>query len=147
MPRRVIRTDLAVGVPGVSPTGTGCGTRSRRPPRAKSAGNSRPDGTVAKPWLSSRTSLIDARTATAAARAAEAGTWQANNPLMLDAHEFRAMWDLRPPHRWVIDLSGQHGDAILAPHRYLDIPHHEDRLYISPEFVSLWLERGWTQAI
>jgi hypothetical protein len=55
------------------------------------------------------------------------------------------MWDLRPPHRWVVDLSGQHYGALLAPYRYLDIPHHEDRLYIPPEFVSLWLERGWTR--
>jgi endonuclease YncB( thermonuclease family) len=97
-------------------------------------------------WVANAPSLIDARAATAAARAAGAGTWQANRPLMLDAHEFRAMWDLRPPHRWVVDLSGQHYGAILAPHRYLDIPHHEDRLYLPPEFMSLWLERGWTQA-
>jgi hypothetical protein len=97
-------------------------------------------------WVANAPSLIDARAATAVARAARAGTWQADKPLMLDAHELRAMWDVRPPHRWVVDLSGQHYGALLAPYRYLDIPHHEDRLYIPPEFVSLWLERGWTRA-
>jgi hypothetical protein len=102
-----------------------------------------PDGLPG--WVANAPSLIDARAATAAARAAGAGTWHADNPLMLDAHEFRAMWDLRPPHRWVVDLSGQHYGAILAPHRYLDVPHHEDRLYVPPESVSLWLERGWTR--
>jgi hypothetical protein len=120
-------------------------------------------------WVANAPSLIDARAATAVARAARAGTWQADKPLMLDAHQLRAMWDLRPPHRWVVDLSGQHYGAplsaartgrrpghrarrrsasrrLLAPYRYLDIPHHEDRLYIPLEFVSLWLERGWTRA-
>ena len=106
-------------------------------------------------WVAATPSLVAARSATATARTNHLGTWRSkpippngdhpgtNAPLMLDAHEFRAMWDLRPPHRWVIDLSGQHYGAILAPHRYIDIPRHEDRLYIPAEFVPLWAERGW----
>ena len=69
-------------------------------------------------WIAAAASLGDAHEPFPAARTARLGTWRTgpippdgdqnpgtDAPLMHDAHEFRAMWDLRPPHRWVIDLS------------------------------------------
>lgn len=118
-----------------------------------------PPPDVLAAWIADARALVNARATTAAARTGKAGTWRTkpiladgdrhhgtNKPLMIDAHEFRAMWQLQPPHRWVVDMSGRHYGALIAPHRYTDVVHHEDRLYVPAEYVALWVERGWTRA-
>jgi hypothetical protein len=46
------------------------------------------------------------------------------------------------PSRAVIDLS-RNDDVILRPQNYFRIPNPEDRLFIPPEFVPLFVARGW----
>jgi hypothetical protein len=46
------------------------------------------------------------------------------------------------PGRWVIDL-GVNNDVLIRPENYYQIPHPEHRLFISAEYVPLFVERGW----
>ena len=47
-----------------------------------------------------------------------------------------------PPNRAVIDLS-RNDDVILRPQSYFRIPNPEDRLFLPPAFVPLFVARGW----
>jgi hypothetical protein len=46
------------------------------------------------------------------------------------------------PDRWVIDIAAG-TSALLPPHRYIEIPNVEDRLFVNDEHVPLFVEHGW----
>ncbi len=88
--------------------------------------------------------LRDARQAVQQARANGNGIFDANAPLRLEAFEVRFLGDLRPPKRWVIDLSKQ-DDILVHPQNYASIPKAEDRLFINAEHVPLFTQSGWVR--
>lgn len=76
------------------------------------------------------------------ARINHLGVFQAANPLRLEAFEVRYLGRREAPNRAVIDLS-RNDDVILQPQNYFRIPQAEDRLFIPPHFVPLFVSRGW----
>lgn len=64
------------------------------------------------------------------------------NPLRFEAFEIRYLGRREVPNRAVIDLS-RNDNVILQPQHYFRIPHAEDRLFIPPAFVQLFVSRGW----
>jgi hypothetical protein len=87
-------------------------------------------------------SLRDARRAVRAARDSGKGVFTPMDPLRLEPFELRYLAGRRAPTRWVIDLSSD-SDLLLPPQRYYEIARPEDRLYVPPEYVPLFVERGW----
>jgi len=71
--------------------------------------------------------------------------WEKDDPLRLLPFELRFVSERRPPHRWVVDL-GREDDVLLLPQAYHMIANLEDRLFVPPEYVPLWVERGWRRA-
>jgi len=63
-------------------------------------------------------------------------------PLRFEAFEVRYLGRRERPNRAVIDLS-RNDDVILRPQSYFRIPNPEDRLFIPPAFVPLFVARGW----
>jgi len=86
--------------------------------------------------------LASARASVAAARQGTIGLFEAAGPLRLQPFEVRFLARRQPPDRWVIDL-GKSDDVLIRPQNYYRISNLEDRLYIPPEFVSLFVESGW----
>jgi hypothetical protein len=76
------------------------------------------------------------------ARINEIGIFNPINPLLFEAFEIRYLGRRQPPHRAVIDLS-RNDDMLLRPQSYFRIPNPEDRLFIEPAFVPLFVSRGW----
>jgi endonuclease YncB( thermonuclease family) len=70
------------------------------------------------------------------------GIFNPEDPLQLEPFEIRFLAGQRPPTRWVIDLS-KNDDTLIKPQKYYTIKNQEDRLYISEEYVSLFVEKGW----
>lgn len=64
------------------------------------------------------------------------------NPLRFEAFEVRYLGRREVPNRAVIDLS-RNDNLILQPQHYFHIPNAEDRLFIPPAFVPLFMSRGW----
>lgn len=64
------------------------------------------------------------------------------NPLRFEAFEVRYLGRREAPNRAVIDLS-RNDNLILQPQHYFHIPNAEDRLFIPPAFVPLFVSRGW----
>ena len=64
------------------------------------------------------------------------------NPLRFEAFEVRYLGRREVPIRAVIDLS-RNDDVMLRPQNYFRIPNAEDRLFIPPPFVALFVARGW----
>jgi hypothetical protein len=64
------------------------------------------------------------------------------NPLRFEAFEVRYLGRREAPNRAVIDLS-RNDNLILQPQHYFRIPNAEDRLFIPPAFVALFVSRGW----
>jgi len=64
------------------------------------------------------------------------------NPLRFEAFEVRYLGRREAPNRAVIDLSRK-DNLILQPQHYFCIPNAEDRLFIPPAFVPLFVSRGW----
>jgi hypothetical protein len=62
--------------------------------------------------------------------------------LRLEAFEIRYLARRQPPDRWVIDLS-RRDDILLRPQEYHTVPNPEDRLFVPPEHVPLFVEAGW----
>ncbi|BAW08207.1 conserved hypothetical protein [Nocardia seriolae] len=98
--------------------------------------------------------LDAARQSVKAARAAHLGVCEAADPLTLLPFELRYLGRVTKqagqvvrssPDRWVIDLAAGDG-KLLAPHRYIDIPLPEDRLFVPSEYIPLFLQQGWTRA-
>ncbi|NJM75648.1 MAG: hypothetical protein HC852_07530 [Acaryochloridaceae cyanobacterium RU_4_10] len=88
--------------------------------------------------------LREARTFVQAARLAQVGVFDAQDPLQLQAFELRFLGERRLPARWVIDLS-QNDDVLIPPQDYHTIPNVEDRLFIPDDYLPLFLEVGWRQ--
>ena len=76
------------------------------------------------------------------ARANGIGVFQPANPLRFEAFEVRYLGRREAPNRAVIDLS-RNDNVILQPQSYFRIPNAEDRLFIPPHFVPLFVSRGW----
>jgi hypothetical protein len=87
-------------------------------------------------------SLREARRAVRAARDGGKGVFAPGDPLRLEPFELRYLAGRRAPTRWVIDLSSD-SDLLLPPQRYHEIARPEDRLNVPPEYVPLFVERGW----
>jgi hypothetical protein len=62
--------------------------------------------------------------------------------LRLHPFEVRFLARRQPPDRWVIDL-GAADDRLIPPAEYDGVARAEDRLYVAPEHVPLFVERGW----
>jgi hypothetical protein len=76
------------------------------------------------------------------ARLAGIGVFNPANPLRFEAFEIRYLARREAPSRAVIDLS-RNDDVILRPESYFRIPNAEDRLFIPPPFIPLFVSRGW----
>lgn len=77
------------------------------------------------------------------ARQQKIGIFDASNPLKLEPFEVRFLARRRPPGRWIIDLS-KNDDILIKPQEYYSVPNVEDRLYVPEEYVSLFVEAGWS---
>lgn len=88
------------------------------------------------------TALRRARDSVRQARVNGLGVFDPANPLRFEAFEIRYLGRRRPPSRAVIDLS-RNDDVILRPQSYFHIPNPEDRLFIPPAFIPLFVSRGW----
>jgi len=64
------------------------------------------------------------------------------NPLRFEGFEVRYLGRREAPNRALIDLS-RNDNLILQPQHYFRIPNAEDRLFIPPAFVPLFVSRGW----
>lgn len=76
------------------------------------------------------------------ARANGTGVFDPDNPLRFEAFEVRYLGRREAPSRAVIDLS-RNDNVMLQPQHYFRIPNAEDRLFIPPAFVPLFVSRGW----
>jgi hypothetical protein len=76
------------------------------------------------------------------ARIGGTGVFNPVNPLRFEAFEVRYLGRREAPNRAVIDLS-RDDNVILQPQHYFRIPNAEDRLFIPPAFVPLFVLRGW----
>lgn len=76
------------------------------------------------------------------ARANGIGVFDPANPLRFEAFEVRYLGRREAPSRAVIDLS-RNDNVMLQPQHYFRIPNAEDRLFIPPAFVPLFVSRGW----
>jgi hypothetical protein len=76
------------------------------------------------------------------ARANGLGVFNPANSLRFEAFEIRYLGRREPPSRAVIDL-GRNDAVILRPQSYFRIPNPEDRLFIPPAFIPLFVSRGW----
>ena len=76
------------------------------------------------------------------ARLSGIGVFNPANPLRFEAFEIRYLARREAPSRAVIDLS-RNDDVILRPQSYFRIPNPEDRLFIPPAFIPLFVSRGW----
>ncbi|HEU4740333.1 MAG TPA: hypothetical protein VFS50_01895 [Meiothermus sp.] len=76
------------------------------------------------------------------ARANGVGLFEKKNPLRLLPFELRYLADRRVPERWTIDLS-HNTDVLIPPGEYYRVPNPEDRLFLPPEYVPLFVQKGW----
>ncbi len=88
--------------------------------------------------------LKQARDAVKAARQDHVGIFCADDPLLIQPFEIRYLSRCSPPSRWVIDLS-QNDDILIHPENYYTVPYAEDRLYISPQHVPLFVQAEWQE--
>ena len=86
-------------------------------------------------------SLRNARRWVGDAREQKIGIYSGDGLTLLPS-ELRFLASGRVPDRWVIDLS-RNDDVLVPPESYFTIPHPEDRLFVAPEYVPLFVERGW----
>ena len=77
------------------------------------------------------------------ARQRREGLFQAEDPLRLEPFELRILARRQPPGRWVLDLTNSTSGLLIHPADYPTIPNSEDRLFVPPEYVPLFVERGW----
>ena len=76
------------------------------------------------------------------ARELKIGIFDGNDPLKLEPFEIRFLSRRYPPDRWLIDL-GRNDDKLIPPQKYYKVPNAEDRLFISEEYVPLFVKSGW----
>lgn len=89
--------------------------------------------------------LKTARQHVKAARANHQGIFDATTPCLLEPFELRAIARRSLPSRYVIDLT-QNSDQLIPPAMYHTVPNSEDRLWIPPEYVPLFVQKGWKVA-
>ncbi|HIK44084.1 MAG TPA: hypothetical protein IGR64_04265 [Leptolyngbyaceae cyanobacterium M65_K2018_010] len=97
---------------------------------------------TARTVAQSTPALRRARELVRQARSEGRGVFNPAAPLRLEPFEVRYLGRREIPNRGVIDLS-RNEDVILRPQSYCRIPNPEDRLYIPPAFVPLFVSRGW----
>jgi endonuclease YncB( thermonuclease family) len=102
---------------------------------------------VLNPGTANTTAVADqklntARQAVKAARQGQTGIFEAADPLAIEPFEVRFLSRKQPPNRWVIDLS-KNDNILVKPENYYTIPFAEDRLFIAPEHVKLFVDNGW----
>lgn len=90
--------------------------------------------------------LKSAREWVQTARQNHVGVFAAMDPLLLEPFELRYLARRSIPNRWVIDLS-RNDHVLLQPQNYYTIPHAEDRLFINPEHVPLFVDKGWRREV
>lgn len=96
--------------------------------------------------LAERTgTLRRAREWVKAARDAQTGIFDAENPLRLYPFELRFLARRAPPDRWLIDLSSD-DDRLIPPQKYYTVPNIEDRLFVPSEYVPLFEKKRWKRA-
>jgi len=76
------------------------------------------------------------------AREQHKGIYDATNPLLLEPFEVRFLAQRRAPNRWVIDLT-KSDNTLVHPQNYFSVINPEDRLFVSEEYTSLFVHRGW----
>jgi len=86
--------------------------------------------------------LSAARQAVKAARQSHLGIFDAVDPLVIESFEVRFLSRGKAPNRWVVDLS-KNDSVLIKPENYYTILLPEDRLYISPEHIGLFVADGW----
>lgn len=101
-----------------------------------------PDPQDFKSYVDSDISLSQAREFVKAAREQKLGVFDSQNPLMLEPFELRFLARRVGPPRNVIDLTDD-DPILLKPTNYYQIPNPEDRLFINPEHVLLFREKGY----
>lgn len=97
---------------------------------------------TAKDTAESDKKLNEARQAVKAARANHVGIFDAAEPLRVEPFEVRYLSRCSAPGRYVIDLS-KNDDVLIHPENYYTVPYSEDRLFISEQYVPLFVEAGW----
>ena len=93
-------------------------------------------------YINKEKRLTEIRDAVKTARNQNLGIFEQNEPLQLEPFELRYLSRRQPPSRYVIDLN-QNPPKIKKPTHYHNIPHSEDRLFINPEHLCLFTERGY----
>jgi endonuclease YncB( thermonuclease family) len=86
--------------------------------------------------------LNTARQAVKAARQGHLGIFDAADPLVIEPFEVRFLSRGQTPNRWVIDLS-KNDSVLIRPENYYTIPFAEDRLFINPQHVELFVDKNW----
>ena len=79
------------------------------------------------------------------ARTKHLGVFDATSPCLLEPFELRALSRRNLPSRYVIDLT-RNSDQLIPPAMYHTVPNSEDRLWIPPEYVPLFVQKGWKVA-
>lgn len=97
---------------------------------------------TAKTVMTDNEEIRRARSSVAKARAAHAGLYDANNPMLLEPFELRYLSRRGGPSRYLIDLT-KNDDVLLHPLNYFTVAHSEDRLWIPGIYVPLFVEHGW----
>ncbi len=80
------------------------------------------------------------------ARQSKLGIFDEADPQRLSAFELRFLGRHKLPSRWLIDMSDSSTDMLLPPTQYYKVPNCEDRLFIPPEYVPLFIDQGWRVA-
>jgi len=100
------------------------------------------DPGTAKTTAEADQKLNAAYQAVKAARQGHLGIFDAADPLVIEPFEVRFLSRGQAPNRWVIDLS-KNDSVLIKPENYYTIPFPEDRLYIAPEHIGLFIAKNW----
>jgi endonuclease YncB( thermonuclease family) len=100
------------------------------------------DPGTAKTVADANQRIAAARQAVKAARQGKQGIFDAADPLAIEPFEIRYLSRGQAPDRWIIDL-GKNDSVLIKPENYYTITFAEDRLYIAPEHIGLFIAKGW----
>lgn len=118
-------------------------------------------------WIINDPNIKTVRRLTAEARKKQIGIFSNKDPLILNPFELRYLIERnygqtddtplvnlttegiddrsykKPVFRYVINLSKPNAPKLIPPDRYFEIEKEEDRLFIPPEYVPLFREKGY----
>lgn len=97
---------------------------------------------TAESAMGNNTEIELARNAVRNARKNHLGLFNATRPMLLEPFELRMLSRRSAPSRYLIDLT-KNDDVLIHPKNYWTVPHSEDRLWIPPIYVPLFVEQGW----